>query len=79
MTETAEASPTIGRAPRAPRRGPADLPFSFVNAALAASLADERGEPGWLRNDRLAAIEAFEALPVEGNRLYTPYVDLRAA
>ena len=36
-------------------------------------------EPDWLRADRLAALDAFEALPVEPNQLYTPYVDLRAA
>ncbi len=29
--------------------------------------------------DRLAALEAWEALPAESNRLYTTYIDLRAA
>jgi Fe-S cluster assembly scaffold protein SufB len=43
------------------------------------SLADERREPAWLRDDRLAALEAFDGLQVESNRLYTPYLDLRNA
>ena len=29
--------------------------------------------------DRLAALEAYETLPAESNRLYTTYIDLRAA
>jgi Fe-S cluster assembly scaffold protein SufB len=62
-----------------PRRAPADLPFSFATAALAAQLAAERAEPDWLRVERAAAAAAFEVLPVEGNQLYTPYIDLRAA
>jgi Fe-S cluster assembly scaffold protein SufB len=33
----------------------------------------------WLADDRAAAWEAYEALPAEANRLYTPYIDLRAA
>ena len=43
------------------------------------ALSAERSEPAWLRAERLAAFAAYDALPVEGNRLYTPYVDLRAA
>jgi len=71
-------APASGR-PRPVRRGPADLPFDFADAALAERLADERDEPGWLRADRLAAMDRFAALPVETNRLYTTYVDLRGA
>ena len=78
MTEAAETS-TQARPARAPRRAPDDLPFSFVDAALVAAIGTTRGEPDWLRADRDAALERFAALPVEGNRLYTPYVDLRAA
>jgi Fe-S cluster assembly scaffold protein SufB len=37
------------------------------------------GEPDWLAADRRAALTRFRALPTESNRLYTPYVDLRAA
>ncbi|MEA2674145.1 MAG: Fe-S cluster assembly protein SufD [Chloroflexota bacterium] len=61
------------------RRAPADLPFRFADRALADQLASDRDEPAWLRSERLAALAAFEALPVESNQLYTPYVDLRAA
>ncbi|HYK95007.1 MAG TPA: SufD family Fe-S cluster assembly protein [Candidatus Dormibacteraeota bacterium] len=61
------------------RRAPADLPILFADRALADRLATERGEPTWLREERLAALAAFEALPVESNQLYTPYIDLRAA
>jgi len=61
------------------RRAPADLPFGFADRALAEALATERGEPDWLRDDRLAAAAAFESMPVEVNQLYTPYVDLRGA
>ena len=61
------------------RRSPADLPFRFADRGLAQALAAERGEPAWLRKERLEAWKAFEALPVESNQLYTPYVDLRAA
>jgi len=64
---------------RVPRRGPADLPISFVDTALVERLVADRSEPAWLRDERLAALARFEALPTEANRLYTPYVDLRAA
>jgi Fe-S cluster assembly scaffold protein SufB len=65
--------------PRAARRAPADLPFRFADGGLAQALAAEREDPSWLRADRIAAWKAFEALPVESNQLYTPYVDLRGA
>jgi Fe-S cluster assembly protein SufD len=78
MTEVATAS-TREAAGRPARRGPADLPFDFADRSFVESLAAERDEPGWLRDDRLAALDRFEAFPVEANRLYTPYVDLRAA
>jgi Fe-S cluster assembly scaffold protein SufB len=61
------------------RRAPADLPFRFADRGLAQALAAEREEPDWLRAERIEAWRAFEALPIEGNQLYTPYVDLRAA
>lgn len=79
MTEVAEPSAAAGRPGRPRRRGPEDLPISFLDRAFVEGLATRRGEPGWLRDDRLAALERFEQLPVESNRLYTPYVDLRAA
>ncbi len=79
MTEVADPSISTVRAPRAGRRSATDLPISFVDGALVDTLVAARGEPAWLREDRLAALASFEALPVESNRLYTPYVDLRAA
>jgi Fe-S cluster assembly scaffold protein SufB len=75
---TTEA-PTVASRPRPARRGPADLPFRFADRDLANALVAERSEPDWLRDDRLAAWQRFEELPVESNLLYTPYVDLRAA
>jgi Fe-S cluster assembly scaffold protein SufB len=68
-----------GARTRAPRRSPADLPFSFADRQLAESLGAERDEPAWLRAERLEASAAFDAMHVEGNQLYTPYVDLRGA
>lgn len=65
--------------PRPVRRAPTDLPFAFVDRALAEALATERSEPDWLRAERLAALDAFEALPIEPNQLYTTYLDLRNA
>jgi Fe-S cluster assembly scaffold protein SufB len=65
--------------PRPARRAPTDLPFTFADRALAETLATERSEPDWLRADRIAAFEAFEALPIEPNQLYTTYLDLRNA
>jgi Fe-S cluster assembly scaffold protein SufB len=76
---TQTPAPTVDRAARPARRSPSDLPFRFADRGLAQALAAERDEPGWLRAERLEAWKAFEALPVEPNQLYTPYIDLRAA
>jgi Fe-S cluster assembly scaffold protein SufB len=46
---------------------------------LAQALAAERSEPAWLRVERIAAVKAYESLPLETNHLYKTYVDLRAA
>jgi Fe-S cluster assembly scaffold protein SufB len=75
---------TLARPPRATttrsaRRAPADLPFVFADRGLVQALAAERDEPGWLRDERLAAFDTFDTLAVETNQLYTPYIDLRAA
>jgi Fe-S cluster assembly protein SufD len=77
----APAGPAPAGAPPAPRarRAPADLPFAFADAALADALGADRDEPGWLREDRLAAAAAYERLPVETSELYTSYVDFRGA
>ena len=79
MTEVAEPSSTAARPARAPRRAPTEMPFTFIDCALVAAISDAGDEPAWLRDDRLAALAAYESLPVESNLLYTPYVDLRAA
>jgi Fe-S cluster assembly scaffold protein SufB len=76
---TQNPAPIAAAAARPARRSPADLPFGFADRALAEALATEREEPDWLRAERLEAWKAFEALPVESNQLYTPYIDLRAA
>ena len=72
------SAPGAARA-RPQRRGPADLPFTFPNTELANEIAARRGEPDWLRADRLAAAEAYASLPIELNQLYTTYIDLRSA
>jgi Fe-S cluster assembly scaffold protein SufB len=65
--------------PRPVRRAPTDLPFTFADRGLVETLAAERSEPDWLRDERLAAADAFAALPLEPNQLYTTYLDLRNA
>ncbi len=69
----------IERPARAPRRAPDELPFTFLTEALVTAISDRHDEPAWMREDRLAAFARFAAMPVEPNRLYTSYVDLRAA
>jgi Fe-S cluster assembly scaffold protein SufB len=62
-----------------PRQGPTDLTLRFVSEESVRSIASAASEPGWLLADRLAALRACEALPIESNSLYTTYVDLRSA
>ncbi|MFP5342878.1 MAG: SufB/SufD family protein [Candidatus Limnocylindria bacterium] len=62
--------------PRPARRALDDLSLPVDAAAVEAAGA---GDPDWLRDDRRAALAAYEALPGESNQLYTPYIDLRAA
>ncbi len=77
---TLSAIPDATASPSRPaRRAPADLPFSFPTRELALSLAAERDEPDWLRDERVDAFGVYDALPTESNRLYTPYIDLRGA
>jgi Fe-S cluster assembly scaffold protein SufB len=61
---------------RPARRSPTDLSFRLEDSYVER-LASR--EPDWLAADRRTALEAFRALPIESNRLYTPYVDLRGA
>lgn len=62
--------------PRATRRSPTDLTFRLDDALVERFAA---AGPDWLAADRRAALARFRELPVESNRLYTPYIDLRAA
>jgi Fe-S cluster assembly scaffold protein SufB len=78
-TNEAASSAEPPRPTRSRRRGPADLPFHFADRDLAETLATAREEPDWLRAERIEASTRFVAMPLEGNQLYTPYIDLRAA
>jgi Fe-S cluster assembly protein SufD len=79
MTPAATVAARPGAVTARARRPPAELPFTFADAALAAAIGEERGEPAWLREDRAAAAADFARLPVETSELYTTYVDFRAA
>ena len=74
-TAPAAASPAPAR-PRVIRRSPTDLTFrlddTFVERLAAVG-------PDWLGADRRASLARVRALPIESNRLYTPYIDLRGA
>jgi Fe-S cluster assembly scaffold protein SufB len=72
----AEAPNATAARSRTPRRSPTDLSFRLEDGYVDRLTS---AEPDWLTADRRAALEAFRALPIESNRLYTPYVDLRAA
>ncbi len=61
---------------RGPRRSPAELTFRLDESFVAARASRE---PAWLGDDRRAAFALQRDLPTETNRLYTPYIDLRAA
>ena len=76
---TGEAAPTE-TAP-APRPRPVRRALDDLGLAVTAEDIERvaAGEPEWLVADRRSAFEAFRALPSEPNRLYTPYIDLRAA
>ena len=68
------------QSPTAPaRQAPTDLTLSFVDEATVRKVAAVAADPDWLLADRLAGLRGFETLPIESNRLYTPYVDLRNA
>ena len=64
---------TVGRVPR---QAPADLTFNLDRDLVESWAGQERA---WLGADRRAAFERWQELPVEGNRLYTTYLDLRLA
>ncbi len=64
--------------PAPARQAPSDLTISFMDESSVHAVA-AAGDPDWLVADRLAGLAAFDALPVETNRLYTTYIDLRNA
>jgi Fe-S cluster assembly scaffold protein SufB len=75
----ASAAPTAPTTARPARQAPTDLTLSFVDEETVRSVAAAAGDPEWLLADRLSGLQAFVALPIESNSLYTPYVDLRNA
>ena len=77
--EAAVASQPAARGQAPARQAPTDLTLTFVDEAAVRSVATEAADPDWLLADRLAGLRSFESLPIESNRLYTPYVDLRNA
>src|SRR5512142_1750567 len=84
MRGTAPVATETGTRPAAARpaparQAPADLTVEFVTEPTVRQIATLGSEPEWLLADRLAALGEFEALPIETNQLYTPYVDLRNA
>jgi Fe-S cluster assembly scaffold protein SufB len=66
------------RSGRTPRQAPTEFTLPVSQADLDA-IAPIDGDPDWLRRDRQAGFDAFEALPAESNLLYTTYVDFRTA
>ncbi len=66
-------------AAKAPRRSPMDLTITFADEETVRERVAAAGEPDWLLADRLTALARAADLPVETNRLYTLYVDLRNA
>jgi Fe-S cluster assembly scaffold protein SufB len=75
-TEESAPDPSAPVRPRPARRGAKDLSLSVELADVEALDGDG---PAWLAADRRDAFERFERLPIESNRLYTPYVDMRGA
>jgi Fe-S cluster assembly scaffold protein SufB len=77
---TAQPEAEAASRPAAPaRQAPSDLTLSFVDEATVRSTAGAAADPEWLLADRLEALHAFDALPIETNTLYTTYLDLRNA
>ncbi|HVA84936.1 MAG TPA: SufD family Fe-S cluster assembly protein, partial [Candidatus Saccharimonadales bacterium] len=64
---------------RRPRQSPTELTLTFTDEASVRQQSRLLEEPEWLLDERLAALERFAELPIESNRLYTTYVDLRNA
>jgi Fe-S cluster assembly scaffold protein SufB len=78
--ETEAVSKAAATAPtRKAPQAPSDLTLSFVDEGSVRGVAAATSAAEWLLADRLAALAAFDALPIETNQLYTTYVDLRNA
>ena len=77
--ELAAAGQPAARPTAPARQAPTDLTLSFVDETTVRKVAAAAADPDWLLADRLAGLHGFETLPIESNRLYTPYVDLRNA
>src|SRR4051794_22593767 len=58
---------------------PDALKLPFAGEDLVGRISAGANEPDWLRDDRLKGLELYNDLPVEGNSLFTLYVDLRGA
>jgi len=82
-TPTGEAAAPPDGAAVQPRPRPARRALDVLSLRVERADVDtvqRTGHwPDWLAVDRHAAFDAFEALPGEANRLYTPYIDLRPA
>jgi len=57
----------------------APLRLPFVSEDRIRQISRSLDEPGWLLQQRLIAAARVAELPAEGNQLFTPYHDLRAA
>jgi Fe-S cluster assembly scaffold protein SufB len=83
MTTPTEEAAAPDEAAARPRPRPARRALDELSLRVERADIDEvqlTGDwPDWLAADRQAAFDAFEALPGEANRLYTPYIDLRPA
>jgi Fe-S cluster assembly scaffold protein SufB len=80
MTEAQRpARPALVGANRRPRQSPTELTLTFTDEATVRQQSKLLEEPRWLLDERLAAFARFAELPIESNRLYTTYVDLRNA
>ncbi|MFQ5918961.1 MAG: SufD family Fe-S cluster assembly protein [Thermoplasmata archaeon] len=54
-----------------------EFDLGYATKERVAGLSKERGEPAFLRKDRLQALEAFIAMPVEPLPLFIRHTDLR--
>ncbi|HEY7600077.1 MAG TPA: SufD family Fe-S cluster assembly protein [Candidatus Limnocylindrales bacterium] len=55
------------------------LKLAFADERTVNRIADLQQEPDWMRAERHDALRRAAELPIEGNPLFTLYVDLRAA